>query len=92
MVVFLGADGLVSPPRTLVCPQPTQDHNVVLATDLACDEPEAQLRAWRMVTRRPPALEEEQVARDLLDAYAVSKRDLAQRMGRQGAASAGGRR
>jgi hypothetical protein len=48
--------GWVSSPRAVACvacPQPTQDHNVVLATDLARDQNEALLRAWRPVTRPP---------------------------------------
>lgn len=65
VVALLDAGGLVSSTRTVACPQATQDHDVVLAADLACDEPEALLRAWRMVTRRPLALEEERLARDL---------------------------
>lgn len=59
--------------------------DVVLAMDLACDEPEALLRAWRMVMGRPTeALEEGWMVRELLDTHGVSQRDLAQRMGRSG--------
>ena len=59
--------------------------DVVLAMDLACDEPEALLRAWRMVMGRPTeALEEGWLVRELLDTHGVSQRDLAQRMGRSG--------
>lgn len=57
--------------------------DVVLALDLACDEPEALLRAWRAsVGRRVEAIEEAWMLRELSRTHGLSLRDLSSRTGR----------
>lgn len=57
--------------------------DVVLALDLACEEAEALLRAWReSVGRRVEAIEEAWMLRELSTTHGLSLRDLAARTGR----------
>lgn len=57
--------------------------DVVAALDLECDEVEALLRAWQQgVSRRPEALEEAWMLRDLMDTHGRTQHALGARMGR----------
>jgi hypothetical protein len=57
--------------------------DVVQALDLTCAADEALLRAWRLgVGRRPEAIEEAWLLRELRDEHGLAQRDLAVRTGR----------
>lgn len=53
------------------------------AMDLECAEPDALLRAWQLgVSRRPEAIEEAWMVRELMDTHGLSQHTLGTRMGR----------